>query len=165
MTLNDRISSRIRKGHDATYHMGHLTMHFMDVFKSPVTFSASMNIALRRLLHNHGNIATEGSRDYAILLFLMTSMVLNSAQYHRQHCTLHAFEQFICTTTMKSIRPDQDSNLVAPGYKPQSIQMSHRARNLPASEKNEKRWLIIILCLPLTCIAYSVGLRVTTSSS
>ena len=34
------------------------------------------------------------SRDYVLLLFRMTSRVLYSAQYHRQHCTLHAFEQF-----------------------------------------------------------------------
>ena len=34
------------------------------------------------------------SRDYALLLFRMTSKVLYSAQYHRQHCTLHTFEQF-----------------------------------------------------------------------
>ena len=34
------------------------------------------------------------SRDYALLLFRMTSRVLYSAQYHRQHCTRHAFEQF-----------------------------------------------------------------------
>ena len=34
------------------------------------------------------------SRDYALLLFRMTSRVLHSAQYHRQHCTLHGFEQF-----------------------------------------------------------------------
>ena len=34
------------------------------------------------------------SRDYALLLFRMTSRVLYSAQYHRQYCTLHAFEQF-----------------------------------------------------------------------
>ena len=34
------------------------------------------------------------SRDYALHLFRMTSMVLYSAQYHRQHCKLHAFEQF-----------------------------------------------------------------------
>ena len=56
-----------------------------------------MNIALRRFLHNHGNIATERSprqKDYALLLFQLTPMVLYSAQYHRQHCTLHAFEQF-----------------------------------------------------------------------
>ena len=30
---------------------------------------------------------------YALLLSRMTSRVLYSAQYHRQHCTLHAFEQ------------------------------------------------------------------------
>ena len=55
-----------------------------------------MNIALRRYLHNHGNIATEGSPDPGLCspLILMTSRVLYSAQYHRQHCTLHAFEQF-----------------------------------------------------------------------
>ena len=34
------------------------------------------------------------SRDYVLLIFQMTSRVLYSAQYHRQHCTLHAFEQF-----------------------------------------------------------------------
>ena len=34
------------------------------------------------------------SRDYALLLFRMTSRVLYSAKYHRQHCTLHFFEQF-----------------------------------------------------------------------
>ena len=33
------------------------------------------------------------SRDYALLLLRMTSRVLYSAQYHRQHCTPHAFEQ------------------------------------------------------------------------
>ena len=33
-------------------------------------------------------------RDYALLLFRMTSRVLYSAQYHKQHCTLQAFEQF-----------------------------------------------------------------------
>ena len=34
------------------------------------------------------------SRDYTLLLFRMTSRALYSAQYHRQHCTLQAFEQF-----------------------------------------------------------------------
>ena len=34
------------------------------------------------------------SRNYALLLFQMTSVFFNSAQYHRQHCTVHAFEQF-----------------------------------------------------------------------
>ena len=34
------------------------------------------------------------SRDYAVLIFQMTSRALYSAQYHTQHSTLHAFEQF-----------------------------------------------------------------------
>ena len=72
------------------------------------------------------------SQDYALLLFRMISRVLHSAQYHRQHCTLQAFEQFgalyICTATIKNIRPDRDSNLVPPDYKPQSIRMSHWGR-------------------------------------
>ena len=33
------------------------------------------------------------SRDYALLIFRMTSMIIYSVQYHMQHCTLHAFEQ------------------------------------------------------------------------
>ena len=51
----------------------------------------------------------------------MTSRIFYSAQYHSQHCTLHAFEQFgalymhihdahcICTSTMTNIRPDRNS--------------------------------------------------------
>ena len=54
-----------------------------------------MNIALRRFLHMAISRQKEArSRDYALLLFRMTSRVLSSTQYHRQHCTLHAFEQF-----------------------------------------------------------------------
>ena len=34
------------------------------------------------------------SRDYALLLFRMTSRVLYSAQYHRHHCTLQTFGKF-----------------------------------------------------------------------
>ena len=34
------------------------------------------------------------SWDYTLLLFQMTSRVLYIAQYHRQHCTLLAFEKF-----------------------------------------------------------------------
>ena len=55
-----------------------------------------MNIALRSFLHNHGNIATEGSPkpELCPTLIWMISRVLYSAQYHRQHCKVHAFEQF-----------------------------------------------------------------------
>ena len=54
-----------------------------------------MNIALRRFLHIDAiSRQNERSRDYALLLFRMNSRVCYSAQYHRQHCTLQAFEQF-----------------------------------------------------------------------
>ena len=44
-----------------------------------------MNIALRRFLHNHGNIETEGSPKPGLCptLIWMTSRILYSAQYHR----------------------------------------------------------------------------------
>ena len=45
------------------------------------------------LLHDHGNIATEESPKPGLCPTRMTSSDY-SAQYHRQHCTLHAFEQF-----------------------------------------------------------------------
>ena len=48
-----------------------------------------VNIALRRFLHNHGHIATEGS-----LNDFKPTRVLYSAQYHRQYCRLQAFKQF-----------------------------------------------------------------------
>ena len=43
-----------------------------------------------------GNIETERSPKcgYAFLLFRMTTRVLYSTRCHRQHCTLHSFEQF-----------------------------------------------------------------------
>ena len=55
-----------------------------------------VNIALRRFLHNHGNIVKESPQpgDYAILLFRMTLRDLYSAQYHSQHCIPQVFEQF-----------------------------------------------------------------------
>ena len=72
------------------------------------------------------------SRDYALLLFRMTSRVLYSAQYHRQHCTLHAFEQFGALY----IHSHDDKYPSRPGFEPgtpkfepQSIQMNHRGRS------------------------------------
>ena len=99
-------------------------------------------------------------RDNALLLFLMTSRVLYSAQYHRQHCTLQAFKQFgtlymhnhdictttICTTTMTNIRPNRDSNLVPSGYQPQSIRMSHRGRPHRHESYIQEKWTIEKIC-------------------
>ena len=69
-----------------------------------------MNIALRRFLHNHGNIATEGSPKPGLCPTLISNdfKFFYSAQYHRQHRTLHAFEQLgaLCMLcTMTNIRP------------------------------------------------------------
>ena len=54
------------------------------------------------------------SRDYALLLFRMTSRVLYSARYHRQHCTLHAFEQFGALY----MHNHDDKYQARPGFKP-----------------------------------------------
>ena len=73
------------------------------------------------------------SLDYALLLFRITSMVLYSAQYHRQHYTLQAFEQFGSLYMHNHdykypARPEFELlQLGPPGYKPRSIRMSHRA--------------------------------------
>ena len=79
------------------------------------------NITLRRFQHNEkiSRQKEAQSRDYALLLFRMTSRVPYSTQYHTVYSiTLNSSEHCICTTTMKNIRPDRDSNLVPPGYKP-----------------------------------------------
>ena len=53
-------------------------------------------IALCRFLHIEviSRQKEARSRDYALPLFRMTSIVIYIAQYHRQHCTLNAFGQF-----------------------------------------------------------------------
>ena len=70
-------------------------------------------------------------RHYALLLFRMTSRVFYSAQYNRQYCTLHAFEQFGALYMHNhddkySFRPG--FVLGTPGYQPQSIRISNRGR-------------------------------------
>ena len=80
-----------------------------------------MNIALLRFLHNHGNIATEGSPNPGLwpLLFRMTSRALYSAQYHRQHCTLHTFEQFGALY----IHSHDDKYPSRPGFEPGTLSL------------------------------------------
>ena len=57
-----------------------------------------MNITLRRFLHNYGNIATEKSPKPGLCPTLISNdfkgYLFYSAQYHRKHCTLQAFQQF-----------------------------------------------------------------------
>ena len=54
------------------------------------------------------------SWDYVLLLFRMTSRVLYSAQYHRQHCTLLSFEQF----SALYMHNHDDKYPARPGFKP-----------------------------------------------
>ena len=54
------------------------------------------------------------SRDYVLLFFRMTSKVLYNAQYHGQHCTLHAFEQFGALY----MHNQDDKYPSRPGFKP-----------------------------------------------
>ena len=82
------------------------------------------------------------SRDYALLLFRMTLMVLYSAQYHRQHCTLHAFEQFGSLYMHNHddkypSRPGLESGTPRLGYKPRSIWMSHGGRPRECSVQHD----------------------------
>ena len=85
---------------------------FKDLFRNTIMWRISMmeklnlsiwtwvdiaDIALRHFLLHIEAISQQEearSRDYALLLFWMTWRVPYSAQYHRQHCTLHAFGHF-----------------------------------------------------------------------
>ena len=61
---------------------------------------------------------------------------------------LNSLEHCICTTTMTNIRPDRDSNLVPPGYKPQSIRVSHRGRH-QVLENGFRNTIIRMVCYDL----------------
>ena len=59
------------------------------------------------------------SRDYALLLFRMSSRVLYTAQYHRQPCTPHAFEQFGAL----QMHSHNDKYPSRPGFEPGSSRL------------------------------------------
>ena len=59
------------------------------------------------------------SRDYALLLFRMSSRVPYSAQYHRQPCTPHAFEQFGAL----QMHSHDDKYPSRPGFEPGSSRL------------------------------------------
>ena len=80
-----------------------------------------VNIALRRFLHIEAISRQKEARNrnYGLLLFRMTSRVLYSAQYHRQHCKLHAFEQFWALYMHKH----DDKYPPRPGFKPGTFRL------------------------------------------
>ena len=105
---------------------------------------------IRRFLHNEALSRQKEarSRDYALFLFRMTSMVLYNAQYHRQHCKRHVFEQnraHYSTTTMTNIQPDRDSKLLRSGYKPQTIRMGESGVARYRDKTNVKVYEVMIL--------------------
>ena len=59
------------------------------------------------------------SSDYALLLFRMTSRVLYSAQYDRQHCTIQAFEQFGALY----MHSNDDKYPARPGFEPGTFRL------------------------------------------
>ena len=65
------------------------------------------------LLHNYGNIATVGIMPYSDR---MTWRALYSAQYHRQQCTLQAFEPFAALY----MHNFDDKHPTRPGFEPSS---------------------------------------------
>ena len=61
-----------------------------------------------------GNIATEGSPNYALFLFRKTWMVLYSEHHHRQHCT-----QFgALYNTAQPLQNHDDKYLARQGFEP-----------------------------------------------
>ena len=55
----------------------------------------------------------------------------------------NSLEHCICTTTTTNILPDRDSNLIPPGYKPQSIRMSHQGRPVISKARKIKNSAIV----------------------
>ena len=89
------------------------------------------------------------SRDYALLVFWMTSRVLYSAQYHRQHCTLYAFEQFGALY----MHNHDDKYLSRPGFEPGTPRLQGP---VDTNEPSKSAWMQLpLLCIVLSCLVLS----------
>ena len=91
-----------------------------------------------------------GTMPYSYFEWLRGFFIVQSTIGSTVHSIpLNSLEHCICTTTMTNIRPDRDSNLVPPGYKPQSIRMSHRGRPgewiLDAGQERSRWWPSILV--------------------
>ena len=100
----------------------------------------SMNIALRRFLHNNGNIATEKSPksgQCSTLIARLQGLFIvhntNDSNTHSRH--LNSLEPCICTNSITNIPPDRDANPVPLCFEPRLDRMSHLGRPiiLPAA--------------------------------
>ena len=98
-------------------------------FLTAVRIFEYVNIALRRFLHNHGNIATEGSLKPGLCTtliewiqeFLIVHSTIDSTAHSRP---LNSLEHCIYTTPMTNIRPGRGSNQVLLSFKPQPNRIS-----------------------------------------
>ena len=77
-----------------------------------------------------------GTMPYSYFEWLQWFFIVHSTIGSTVHSMLWTVR--ICTTTTTNIRPDRDSNLVPPGYKPKSLRMSHRGR--PKEHENGFVW-------------------------
>ena len=75
------------------------------------------------------------SRGYALLLFRMTSRVLYSAQYHRQYCPLHSFEQFRALY----IHNHDDKYPARPGFEPGTSRLQAPVDMNQQSERGQEQ--------------------------
>ena len=77
-----------------------------------------------------------GTMPYSYFEWLQGFLVRSTIGSTVHYMPLNSLEHCICTATMTNIHPDRDSNLVPPGYKPQSIRMSRD--NAQARQQNVK---------------------------
>ena len=85
-----------------------------------------------------------GTMPYSYFEWLQGFFIVHSTTGSTIHSRpLNSLEHCICTTTTTNIRPDRDSNLVPPGYRPQSIRMSHRGRPLISKARKVKNGAIV----------------------
>ena len=84
-----------------------------------------------------------GTMPYSYFEWLQGFFIVHSTVGSTVHSMpLNSLEHCICTTTMTNIRLDRDSNLVPPGYKPQSIRMSHRDQPLIRNIIHISLWIL-----------------------
>ena len=131
---SNRCCLQIKLGFNIMYRgpiiIGYLMRHAEHVERMQQSEWISLYVAFSTIMAISRQKETR-SLDYALLLFRITSMVLYSAQYHRQLYTLHAGLWTVWITVYAQPRwqisgPTGIRTLGPPGYKPQSIRMSHR---------------------------------------
>ena len=94
-----------------------------------------VNIVLRRFLHNHGNIATEGSPKSelfsTLIEWLQRFFIVHSTIDNTAHSRpLNSLEHCIRTTSMAHITLGRDSKPVPLSFEPQLDRMSHRGLSI-----------------------------------